>query len=582
MPNPQSALKQHLEFGTALSLSKGNFRFGIFKFYPMKKIFILIIICFLSIQNSYAHIGSPGVVMQGKAGPYNLMVNVEPPDVIPGVAKVTVYMQGEEISVVNARAIYYRTGDEGAPKPEALVQVAGQPGQFEGDVWMMATGSSSIQLLLEGPKGKGELIVPVVAVSTATREMPASTGYLLAGLGLFLVILMMTIIGSSVSDALTSKGEGISGRRLRNRRIGFTVGLLACASILYGGNAWWQSWANDYNQYKYKPFTATATLVKKDSTQYLHFQLDTLNKQRTSSLRFVVPDHGKMMHMFIMRIPAMDAFAHLHPQRIDSTTYTSILPSLPKGKYLIFSDIVYLSGYTETIKDTFMLDNDIADHNRKLDKDDAYAFALPANLVDAAPPKGEEENFFVCGKPGTGVKLRDGSSMVWEGQKDENMYAGKVYNLQFAVYAPDGKPAELDAYLGMGGHAAVIRNDGNVYIHMHPAGTVNMAAQNVLNKRVSDTTKLALYPTDAKAFSDSVDAWMQYVNGLPETLRDSLLMTDMPFENNMDATMQMDGETHSNIISFPYVFPAAGQYRIWVQVKRNGQVLTAAFDKLVE
>ncbi len=548
----------------------------------MKKILFLILICFLGIQNSFAHIGSPGVVMQGKAGPYNLMVNVEPPDVIPGVAKVTVYMQGEEISAVNARAIYFRTGDEGAPKAEALVQVAGQPGQFAGEVWMMATGSSSIQLLLEGPKGKGELIVPVVAVSTATRDMPASTGYLLAGLGLFLVILMMTIIGSSVSDGLTAKGEGITGKRLRNRRIGFTVGLLACAGILYGGNAWWQSWANDYNQYKYKPFSATSALVIKDSTQYLQFRIDTLNKQRSASLRFVVPDHGKMMHMFIMRIPAMDAFAHLHPQRLDSATYTSILPSLPKGKYLVFSDIVYLSGYTETIKDTFLLENDIADHNRKLDKDDAYAFALPANLVDAAPPKGEEENFFICGKPGTGVKLKDGSSMVWEEQKDESMYAGKVYNLQFAVYAPDGKPAELDAYLGMGGHAAVIRNDGNVYIHMHPAGTINMAAQNVLNKRVADTTKLAMYPTDAKAFSDSVDTWMQYVNSLPEALRDSLLMTDMPFENNMDASMVMDGETHSNMLSFPYVFPAAGQYRIWVQVKRNGQVLTAAFDKLVE
>jgi hypothetical protein len=547
----------------------------------MKKIFILILICFVATHFSFAHIGSPCVVMQGKAGPYNLMVNVEPPDVIPGVAKVTVYMQGEQLSAVSARAIYYRTGDEGAPKPEALGQVAGQPGQFAGEVWMMATGSSSIQLLLEGPKGKGELIVPVVAVSTATRDMPASTGYLLTGLGLFLVILMMTIIGSSVSDGLTTKGEGITGRRLRNRRIGFTVGLLACAGILYGGNAWWQSWANDYNQYKYKPFSATSTLVKKDSTQYLQFRIDTLNKQRSASLRFVVPDHGKMMHMFIMRIPAMDAFAHLHPQRLDSATYTSILPSLPKGNYLVFSDIVYLSGYTETIKDTFLLENDIADHNRKLDKDDAYAFALPANLVDAAPPKGEEENFFICGKPGTGVKLKDGSSMVWEGQKDESMYAGTVYNLQFAVYAPDGKPAELDAYLGMSGHAAVIRNDGNVYIHMHPAGTINMAAQNVLNKRVADTVKLAMYPTDAKAFSDSVDTWMQYVNSLPEALRDSLLMTDMPFENNMDA-MVMDGETHSNMLSFPYVFPAAGQYRIWVQVKRNGQVLTAAFDKLIE
>jgi len=31
-------------------------------------------------------------------------------------------------------------------------------------------------------------------------------------------------------------------------------------------------------------------------------------------------------------------------------------------------------------------------------------------------------------------------------------------------------------------------------------------------------------------------------------------------------------------LSIPYAFPKAGRYRIWVQMKHEGRVMTAAFD----
>ncbi len=37
-----------------------------------------------------------------------------------------------------------------------------------------------------------------------------------------------------------------------------------------------------------------------------------------------------------------------------------------------------------------------------------------------------------------------------------------------------------------------------------------------------------------------------------------------------------------SFISFPYAFPAPGKYRLWVQVKTDGQVRTAIFDTIVQ
>jgi hypothetical protein len=535
----------------------------------MRKCLLLFSVLCLSFLSLYAHVGSPDVAMEGMAGPYHVLVNVKPPDVIPGTATVTVYVQNGAGTRVFTQPIYYYSGRNGAPSADPLQPVAGQSGQFKGIVWMMTDGSSSILLSLDGSLGKGELVVPILAVSTAQKKFPAITGYSLILLGLLLFILMVTIIGASVGEGVTKQGEALSPARRRTKRIAFATAALFSSLIVYGGNAWWRNSEEKYRQFMFKPMHADYSIAAKaDGSNELSMHINVLHAQRSSTLSYLVPDHGKLMHLYIIRMRGMDMVAHLHPIRIDSATFRTNLPPLPHGKYLAFADIVYNTGFAETLKDEFSIDRDLTDSLHKMDPDDAFAAVY-------------------CGKPGTGVKMKDGSTMVLEEEPGEIPESGLLTTLHFDIYDENKQPARLSPYMGMMGHAAILRSDGSVFIHIHPVGTYSMAAQEDLLGRMGENTG-RYQPPDRVVFRDSIDRLVKTLREMNETERNAILMKQMNMSVS-DTTAKGDmagmpgtgSAPANNRVSFPYVFPQPGLYRILVQVKRNGQVLTAAFDREV-
>jgi hypothetical protein len=125
----------------------------------------------------------------------------------------------------------------------------------------------------------------------------------------------------------------------------------------------------------------------------------------------------------------------------------------------------------------------------------------------------------------------DGSRIVWV--RDNTPLSRKQLTLfTFRVEDANGQPADgLELYMGMPGHAVFVKRDRRVFAHVHPSGSAPMAA-----------LQIAMPSTRSHAHQGS----------LPAT------------------------------VSFPYGFPEAGDYRIFVQVKRRGAIVTAAFDTHVD
>ncbi len=531
----------------------------------LKTTITFILLLFFTITTQ-AHVGSAGVVFEGQAGKYALQVYVQPPDVIPGTAKVTILADGADISHVGISPIYFWFGDEGTPRSDEALPVKGETNRFEGQIWLMNSGATSVQVEIEGARGKGKLIVPVSATSTARRTMPAGLGWILAALGIFLIGVLTTIFGASVSDSLQPVGEKASTKTIRKRITGSLVGAIICGLLLWIGNNWWNSETEKYKKNMFKPYTSITKIVDGNT---LKLTVDS-NTVYERWLSYVIPDHGKLMHLFLVRKGSMDAFAHLHPVRIDTLNFAATLPNLPVGKYYVFADVMRFNGFQYTITDSVEIKTPVKNSSNiaKIgDSDDTYVIT---NAINAKKTNLPDQNITICGTPGVRTKLQDGSSIIWEEKPNKPLLAGQVYDLKFSILSPEGKQAELQPYLGMMGHAAIVKDDGSVYIHLHPTGTVSTTAINVMEKRIGETTPTpVLLPP--MVFKDSVDKVLSKIAVMTEVERDQFLMPSMNHTQNTK-------EHHGGMVKFPYVFPTAGNYRIWLQIRINGKILTGAFD----
>ena len=99
---------------------------------------------------SQAHIGSPDIYLDGKAGPYQLFVTIRPPTVIPGVAELEVRSATSGITSIRAVPLPLSgPGTKFAPIPDKLAAAADDNQLFRGSLWMMVPGSWHVRISVD-------------------------------------------------------------------------------------------------------------------------------------------------------------------------------------------------------------------------------------------------------------------------------------------------------------------------------------------------------------------------------------------------------------------------------------------------
>lgn len=488
-----------------------------------------------------AHIGSPDTWFEESAGPYRVLVHVRSPGVIPGIAdiNVRVYESAGESPAVRVSASVNKFDAGGTPPPlEIATVVEGDPELHAVSLWVMSGGSNSVTIHVSGAKGSGAVVVPAVIVASRQLGLDGPLAIGLAVVGVVLFAGLISIVAAGAREASLPPAAEVNAARRKRGRIAAAgaVGVLALA--LVGGRAWWNAEDAAYRRSLFQPMAAAASATDSGAAGSIELRVTdsgwvaSRNEQvrpgrSRSGYTPLIPDHGKLMHMFVIS-DDLRAFAHLHPVTTDTVRFVARRPPLPGGAYHVYGDIVHESGFAQTLSAPLTLSARTAEPSSGSRGDDSWH----VNVVPVTSSASSDRETMITWKRGTAP-----------------LVAGRPAPLTFEITDLTGNAAALEPYMGMAAHAVVLKSDRTVFIHLHPSGTVPMAARRSFELRTATDTVAGTLSRRVTA-TDSAEA----------------------------SAHEGMGMAVGNVVSFPYAFPAEGRYRVWVQVKRSGRVVTGAFD----
>jgi hypothetical protein len=465
-----------------------------------------------------AHVGSPDVFLNGNAGPYHLLVTVRPPAVIPGIAEIEVRAIGEP----PLRVLLQPTPLTGPaanlpPTPDIAVRAPDDQHLFHGQLWLMTVSRGEWVVHVRAEGSSGQGTLSVPVPTLPARTL-AMPRFVSAGL-FFLLLLLSVGLVSIVGAAFrdATLEPGVEVPRNRRRAGRIAMGISLLA-VAIALALGNKWWASEAATYGRKVYAPLQLAIQ--TTPTIEYRLVDPGWLPFRRLNDFVPDHGHYMHLFAFN-ESTGMMYHSHPVEVEEGVWRAHLNPDQPGDYRVFADVVHSNGLAETAVGTCALTASV--DRTTFVEDDSAGGPSP----DIAPT-------------GDVFEFDDGSRMK-RLDSEAPLEARATMILAFDVTDEDGEAArDLEPYMGMPAHAVIVKRDWTVFAHVHTAGSVPMAT-------------LALAQPADNATVRAVHAAHDEHGPAPPR----------------------------STVSFPYGFPSAGEYRIYVQVKRRGIVETGVFDVTV-
>jgi hypothetical protein len=363
-----------------------------------------------------AHIGSPDTFVQAAIGPYTVLIAAHPPAVYPGALELDLrFNPDDRITGITASL------DDAAPAAVPLVL----DGTASTSLWAATPAAHTVHLTLHGGLGDATYSVALPAAPNAQARFAKRRD------------LSPVLVGGSC--VLLAAAVMLALRRRRWLALGLFAG---SAAMLAGAVA---------------AHSASATTTVTATLHAGHLDLNLTNPGE--SFAGLLPDHGKLMHLFLVREPGKDVFLHLHPRQLAPGHFDAALPAMPPGTYTLFADFYHGDGRGET--DALRLTLPQQTHTSTTDADDSSG-VVPAITGASASTNGLHT-----------FALHDG--YVFQLQTPSQLVPLHANLLTATLLDPNGQPPQdMALYLSMTAHAVVLRTDDQVFAHIHPGGTLPM------------------------------------------------------------------------------------------------------------